>query len=130
MWDAEKPQGRAVSVKRSWREFVFSLPEVTEEPHFEKSSFRVRGKIFATLPEDGDHLHLFIDEEATRALVASDPSAFEPLHWGKRLAGVRLKLALVDEELLCELLEESWRRKAPKALVAKLDEIRADSSPR
>ena len=52
------------------RKFALSLPEATEEPHFEKSSFRVRGKIFATVPEDQKHLNVFVD----------DPSAFEELH--------------------------------------------------
>ena len=32
------------------REFALSLPGATEEPHFDMSSFRVQGKIFATVP--------------------------------------------------------------------------------
>jgi hypothetical protein len=39
------------------RRFALSLPEVTEEPHFDMSSFRVRGKIFVTVPPDGTRLH-------------------------------------------------------------------------
>ena len=34
------------------RIFALSLPDATEEPHFNYSSFRVRGKIFATVPPD------------------------------------------------------------------------------
>ena len=34
------------------RTFALALPETTEEPHFNYSSFRVRGKIFATVPPD------------------------------------------------------------------------------
>jgi predicted DNA-binding protein (MmcQ/YjbR family) len=30
------------------RKIALSLPETTEEPHFEKTSFRVKKKIFAT----------------------------------------------------------------------------------
>lgn len=30
------------------RKLALSFPEVTEEPHFEKTSFRVKKKIFAT----------------------------------------------------------------------------------
>ncbi|MGH3621598.1 MAG: hypothetical protein ACRDQ5_07385 [Sciscionella sp.] len=37
------------------RRFALSLPEATEQPHFEMSSFRVRGKIFATVPVDEAH---------------------------------------------------------------------------
>lgn len=32
----------------AFRKLALSFPEVTEEPHFEKTSFRVKGKIFAT----------------------------------------------------------------------------------
>ncbi len=35
------------------RPLGLSLPGATEEPHFEMASFRVRGRIFATLPPDG-----------------------------------------------------------------------------
>jgi len=35
------------------RQIIFSLPVVTEEPHFDKTSFRVNKKIFATLGADG-----------------------------------------------------------------------------
>ena len=43
------------------RAFALSLPEATEEPHHDMSSFRVRGKIFATVPPDGEHLHVYLD---------------------------------------------------------------------
>ena len=45
------------------RRFALSLPEVVEAPHHELSSFRIRGKIFATVPPDGKHLHVFVDEQ-------------------------------------------------------------------
>lgn len=37
------------------RRFALSLREVVEAPHFDYASFRVRGKIFAAVPPDGDH---------------------------------------------------------------------------
>lgn len=58
------------------RRFALSLPEVTEEPHFDKSSFRVRGKIFATVPPGGRHLHVFVDEEQ-RDLIVDVHSAWQ-----------------------------------------------------
>jgi hypothetical protein len=99
------------------RRVALSLPEVTEQPHFEKSSFRVRGKIFATVPPGGRHLHVFVDEHETRACVAEDPTAYEELWWGKRLAGVRVNLRAARAKEISELLKEAWRRKAPKRLV-------------
>ena len=80
------------------------------------SSFRVRGKIFATVPPDDEHLHVFVDETEVHAAVAEDPAAFEPLLWGQRQRGLRIRIA--------ELLEESWRRRAPARLAAERDEER------
>ena len=102
------------------REFALSLPEATEEPHFEYSSYRVGKKIFATVPPDGLHLHIFMEEHAVHAMVAEDPAAFAELWWGQRLCGVRVHLPAADAMVICELLEEAWRRKAPKRLIATL----------
>ena len=82
----------------------------------------MRGKIFATVPEDQKHLNVFVDEHESRASVADDPSAFEVLHWSVKLAGVRVTLANADSARVRELLEEAWRRKAPKRLVQVLDD--------
>jgi hypothetical protein len=102
------------------RTFALSLPEATEQPHFEMWSFRVRGKIFATVTPDGRHLHVFVDDATVRAAVGSDPAAFEELWWGKKLAGVRVKLSSAKSAAVLDLLEASWRRKASKHLTASL----------
>ena len=100
------------------RQFALSLPGVTEEPHFEMSSFRVRGKIFVTVPPDEGRLHVFVDEPEVDPCVAEDPSAFEPLRWGPRIRGLRIQLAAAPAERVQELIEDAWRRKAPRRLVA------------
>lgn len=102
------------------RRFALSLPEATEEPHFDMSSFRVRGKIFATVPPGGAHLHVFVDEHEVTASVTENPSAFEPLRWGQRIRGLRINLAASPAGRTQELIEESWRRKAPSGLVSRL----------
>ncbi len=48
------------------RRFAVSLPEATEEPHFDLASFRVKGKIFATVPPEEKHLHVFVDRPGAR----------------------------------------------------------------
>jgi hypothetical protein len=103
------------------RRFALSLPKAAEEPHFEMWSFRVRGKIFATVPPEGGLLHVFVDDEAVRTAVRDDPAAFEELWWGKKLAGVRVKLAAAKPAAVFDLLQTSWRRKAPKRIVAAFD---------
>ena len=37
------------------RRLALAQPEATEEPHFHLSSFRVQGKIFATVARDGGY---------------------------------------------------------------------------
>ena len=100
------------------RAFALALPEAAEEPHFDMASFRVRGKIFVTVPPDGTCLHVFVGEEESAACVAEDPAAFETLRWGKRISGVRVHLADAPADRVRELIEDAWRRKAPKRLAA------------
>lgn len=100
------------------RRYALSLPEVTEEPHFELSSFRVRGRIFATVPPDEEHLHLFVAEPVRVSALASYPECLEKLYWGKRVAGLRLKLAKAKPSVVKLLVLQAWMDKAPKRLVA------------
>ena len=103
------------------RDHALSLPEVKEEPHFEKSSFRVRGKIFATVPADEEYLHLFVAAEHRAAALDAHPSFVEELMWGKKVMGLRISLAYATSAAVKQLVTQAWRDKAPKALVAKLD---------
>ncbi len=64
------------------RRQALSLPEATEEPHFHYTSFRVRGKIFATVPPDADHMHVFVDETVRRRALAAEPDFLEELTLG------------------------------------------------
>jgi hypothetical protein len=99
------------------RRFALSLPETTEEPHHELSSFRVRGKIFATVPPDGLRLHIFVEEERREAAIAMEPAAIEKLWWGSKVTGVRVLLGQATPELVSSLLYSAWCRKAPLPLV-------------
>lgn len=105
------------------RRYALSLPETTEEPHFELGSFRVRGKIFATIPGGGEQLRIFVGIDEVQALIAENPTAFEQIVWGKRVVpnGVCVNLAAADASVVRELLEEAWRLRAPKRVVAAFD---------
>ncbi|MBI5852068.1 MAG: MmcQ/YjbR family DNA-binding protein [Planctomycetes bacterium] len=97
---------------------IMALPEVVEAPHFEARSFRVGGKIFATMPPDDEHLHVLVDADVARAAAGADPVACEELWWGKQLAGVRVRMSAIHSSTLAPLLEAAWRRRAPKRLLA------------
>jgi len=102
------------------RRFALSLPEVTEEPHFDYSSFRVKGKIFATVPPEQKCLHVFVDGEELELMPTVRPNAYEKLLWGKRVAGLRVTLAAAKADEVEALLRSAWRRKAPKKVAAAL----------
>jgi hypothetical protein len=104
------------------RHFALSVPETTEEPHFELSSFRVGGKVYATVP-DNRHLHLFVGVEEARALLHENPTTFEPIGRGKRInpEWVLVNLVSADATQTRELLVEAWRAKAPKRVLSAYD---------
>jgi hypothetical protein len=97
------------------REIALALPEVTEQDHHGMASFRVRGKIFATVPDD-QHLRVMLDEGEIRAAVSENPVVFHEFFWGRRLACLVVDLPGPTLPQLRELLADAWLRKAPIAL--------------
>ncbi len=112
--------GAGVSVA-AVRRLALALPESAEAPHHDMTSFRVAGKIFATVPPEGGRVHIFLPDDEAAAYCAEFPDATEELWWGKRLRGCRIVLRGADTALVRELLTESWRHKAPKKVVAAFD---------
>ncbi len=100
------------------RRVALSLPEAVEEDHHGRPSFRVAGKIFATL-WDQQHMNVMLDEPGIFTAVQAHPAICAEVMWGKRLAAVRVDLRAADEALLAELLTDAWERKAPARLVGK-----------
>jgi hypothetical protein len=98
------------------RSFALSLPETSEEPHFHYSSFRVRGKIFVTVPPGEMVAHVFVGDKQRDKAVALRPESVETLMWGKRAVGVRISLAKAKTAFVEELVRNAWRRKAPRTL--------------
>jgi hypothetical protein len=100
------------------RRIALALPEAAEAPHFDFTSFRIRGKIFATAPPSGDYLHVFVDDMEREQALELHADHVEKLWWGKKVLGVRVALAKAPPALVKRLLANAWRRKAPKTLVA------------
>jgi hypothetical protein len=103
------------------RRLALALPETAEAPHHDMTSFRVAGKIFATMPPIGGRVHVFVDDVEIDAYVAEYPFAVEELWWGAKRRGCRVLLAQATTPLVRELLTESWRGKAPKKVLAAFD---------
>ncbi len=98
------------------RALALALPEAVEQDHHGMPSFRVAGKIFATLPDDR-HVRVMAAEGDILAAVAEDPAACSEFWWGSRLACVVVRLAVADPRLVEELLADAWARRAPRRLL-------------
>ena len=98
------------------RTLALALPGATQEDHHGRPSFRVHGKIFATLWTE-EALNVMPGEERILGAVAEAPQWCSKVHWGGRVAAVRVQLALADRELVVDLLAEAWTRRAPRRLV-------------
>lgn len=97
------------------RELALALPEAVEQDHHGRPSFRVAGRIFATLWDEG-HMNVMLDAPGILTAVQARPDACTPVHWGKRLAAVHVELAAADEALVRELLADGWEHRAPARL--------------
>jgi hypothetical protein len=95
---------------------ALELPEAVERDHHGRPSFRVGGRIFATL-WDQDHMNVMLDEPGILTAVQDHPEVCAEVWWGKRLAAVRVDLRLASSDLLASLLADAWEQKAPAQVV-------------
>ena len=100
------------------RRTALALPEAVELDHHGRPSFRVAGKLFATL-WDEPHMNVMLDEPGILTAVQAHPEICAEVMWGKRLAAVRVDLRAADEALLADLLADAWERKAPARLTGR-----------
>jgi hypothetical protein len=100
----------------AFRAAALAMPHAVEVPHFDATSFRVAGKIFAQISADLQtgivKLSPGMQEWATNTYP--DLCSVEP-SWGKH-GWTRIRLAGLGDELRGELLGASWRAVAPKTL--------------
>ena len=85
------------------RRLALSLPDTVEQDHHGRPSFRVAGRIFATL-WDPEHMNVMLDEPGIRTAVQAHPDVCADVMWGKRLAAVRVTLPAADASLLAATL--------------------------
>lgn len=96
------------------RAHALSLDAVTEEPHHTYSSFRVRGKIFVTIPPEQTHLHVFLGEQDREQALAMYPGFVEKLFWGSKVLGLRVELAKATPAVVTALVEKAYETRVRK----------------
>ena len=103
------------------RQLALALPGVEEGTSYGTPAFKVRGKLFVRLHQDGDSIVVRIDEKERALRLQADPAAY---HITDHYVGypwmlVRLSAVYLDD--LGDLVEESWRLRAPQRLVTQYD---------
>jgi len=96
------------------RRMAMALLGTTESPHHRYTSFRVRGRIYATAPTEGGSLHVFVDEQDRDRMVVLYPDTYEKLGWGRKIVGLRVNLDSARPDDVRALLRIAWQRKLGK----------------
>jgi hypothetical protein len=103
------------------REVASALPASEESTSYGTPAFKVVGKLFVRLHQDGDVIVVRIDTAERAMRLQADPKAFfitdhyAPSPW------MLVRLSAVRRNDLAEILKESWRLRAPKRLLARHD---------
>jgi hypothetical protein len=105
------------------RKHALSLPGVTEEPHFDRTSFRVGGKIFVTARPAESHIHVFVPEEYREPALALHADHVSRLLWGGKVVGLRVELAKAPVAVVNDLVKLAWESKAPARPVPRLRKL-------
>ena len=92
------------------------LPDSVEGPCYGTPGYRVRGKLFARLWEDGKTLVVGVDRDTREALLEANPRAFYLTDHYRPYDWMLVRLAAVTARELEDMLRLAWSRRAPKRL--------------
>ena len=99
----------------TFREIALSLPEAVEMPHFDKTSFRVKGKIFATLNKERELATIKLTDIDQNVFSLVNPGVIFPVpnKWGKH-GWTHIELKKVKKNTLVDALTTSYYGAAKK----------------
>ena len=102
------------------RTWALEFEEAVEQPHFERTSFRVRKKVFATMDEKKSTAVLKLSLVEQSVFCGFDKEAIYPVAgaWGTK-GWTEVDLKRVDGEIFKDALTVSYRNTAPKKLAQK-----------
>jgi hypothetical protein len=98
-------------------EMATKLAGVEEGTSYGTPALHVRKKLIARLKEDGETIAIRIDLFDREALIELDPEAFYVTDHYRNYPAMLVRLKTVRRDLLQRLVEDAWRRQAPKALL-------------
>ncbi len=101
----------------TFRKLALSFPEATEELHFEKTSFRVKKKIFATYDDIKKRACIKLSEIDQNVFSSIDKTTIFPVDnkWGKQ-GWTLIEMKKVPKDLFIDALTIAYCEVAPKIL--------------
>lgn len=123
------PQPKRVTFE-TVRRLALAFPGVEEGTSYGTPGFRVRGKFMARLWEDGETLVVKCGEDERDFRIQADPGTFFITDHYRGYPTVLVRLTRVDPADLRDILEQAWRRNAPKRLVVEYDSRQKRQSKR
>lgn len=97
------------------KKLALSFPETTEEPHFEKTSFRVKKKIFVTCDASKNIATIKLSE-ADQDIFSADISIYPvPNKWGKQ-GWTILEMGQIHPDLFVDAVTTAYCEVAPPKL--------------
>ncbi len=101
-------------------QLALSFEEVEEQPHFEKTSFRVNNKIFATLDEKNKRAVVKLTAADQSVFCSFDKTVIYPVagKWGLQ-GWAMIELKTVRKDMLTDALKISYCNTASKRLSEK-----------
>lgn len=95
----------------AFKQMALQFEGAEEQPHFEKSSFRVKKKIFATLDEVKHRACVKLSEVDQSTFCSFDRSVMFPVpnKWGKQ-GWTLIELSQVKKEMLKDALQTAYNQ--------------------
>lgn len=108
----------------AFRKIALSFPETSEQPHFEKTSFRVDKKIFATVDIKNNLACIKLSEIDQSVFSAFDKTIIFPVpnKWGKQ-GWTYIALGKIRKDILNDALKTAYCQVAPKKLSAQVNPV-------
>lgn len=106
----------------TFRQTALSFPGTAEQPHFEKTSFRVGKKIFATVDVNTNQACIKLSAIDQDVFSAFDKTIIFPVPnlWGKQ-GWTFVNLKKIRKSMLIDALKTSYCEVAPKKLSAMIE---------
>lgn len=106
----------------NFRKYALSFPDVIESPHFEKTSFRINKKIFATLDTVNKTVVMKLSEIDQSVFCLHNTSIIYPVKgkWGKH-GWTCFELKDIKREILKDALAAAYKTVYPKVAPKKLN---------